>query len=496
MEYLNGIPDSVFRQQLSEFLTIHDVVGLDNACLNHEYRLLLLDKIKGMVLRGEEITMSKELFEWVGKKNIYLRSLSINWRTGCDFCVELDNFNKRYDFLESFTFVGNKMDMIIAPQIIEVILKRSSNLLQLIVDDCMFKTDVITALIRIRPNILRFESLNSNLTDRSITSIATNCLNLRILKVSTKVKLKDSGIISISTHCKDLEQLSVVGSDVTDESIISIATNCRGLLLLDVTNCLHLTDASIISISFHCTRLEKLSVRRINITDESIISIATHCSDLTVLHVSLCTLLTDKSIKSISSNCSSLRVIELMGCKITDASILSIASHCPGLSLLDVAGCQNLTDAGFISISIYCTSLEVFNLRETNLSNEGLCSIAIHCKKLRSLKLLRCSNWYYLNNPWTTESLKSLEYLNVSETNVTDPDIRVIAENCTRLESLEADNCLKTTEASFLVLLYKLYVSPVKPMLINLCVMGHFGMDEPEMNYIPALSEPCEIFDN
>ena len=189
MQHLIEIPDSVFRQQLSEFLTIHDVVGLDNACLNHEYRPSLLNKIKGMVLRGEEITMSKELFEWVGKKNIYLRSLSINWRTGCDFCMELDNFNKRYDFLESFTFVGNKMDMIIAPQILEVILKRSSNLLQLIVDDCMFKTDVITALIRIRPNILRFESLNSNLTDRSITSIATNCLNLRILKVSTKVKL-------------------------------------------------------------------------------------------------------------------------------------------------------------------------------------------------------------------------------------------------------------------------------------------------------------------
>ena len=160
------------------------------------------------------------------------------------------------------------------------------------------------------------------------------------------------------------------------------------------------------------------------------------------------------------------------------------------------AGCQHLTDANFSSISTYCTSLEVFNLSETNLSNEGLCSIAIHCKKLRYLKLSMCSNWYYLNNPWTVESLKSLVHLNVSHTNVTDPDIRVIAENCTRLESLEADNCFKTTDASFLVLLYKLYVSPVKPMLINLCVMGHFGMDEPKMNYIPVLSQQCEIFDD
>ncbi len=150
--------------------------------------------------------------------------------------------------------------MIIAPQIIEDILKRSSKLRHLLIDDCMFKTDVITALVRLCPNILRFESLNSYFTDRSITYIATNCSNLRILKVSTKVKLKDSGIISISTHSKDLEQLSVVGSDVTDESIISIATNCRGFLHLDISNCLLLTDASIISISFHCTCLEKLLV--------------------------------------------------------------------------------------------------------------------------------------------------------------------------------------------------------------------------------------------
>jgi hypothetical protein len=497
MQHLNRIPDSLFRQHLSEFLAINDVVEFDNACLNHEYRPLFLDKIKGMVLKGEKTTMSKELFEWLEKRNIYLTCLLINWRKGYDFCIELDRFNKRYDFLEWFTFIGGfALNMIIAPQIIEDILKRSPKLRHLIVDDCRFKTDVITSLVGFCPNLLRFESLNSALTDKSITSVAINCLNLRILRVSADVKLKDSGIISISTHCKDLEELCVVGSDVTDESIISIATHCRGLLHLNVSCCLLLTDASIISISFHCARLEKLSVRQINITDESIMSIATHCRGLLHLNVSCCSLLTDESIKSISSNCSFLREINLMGCKISDASILSIASHCPCLSHLEVAGCQNLTDASFISISTHCTSLEVFNLNDTNLSNEGLCSIAIHCKKLRILKIFRCSNWYYLNNPWTTESLKSLEYLNVSSTNISDPDIRVIAENCIRLESLVADNCFKTSDASFLVLLYKLYFSPVKPMLINLCVCGHFGMDENEMNFIPELKRPCEIFDN
>ena len=310
------------------------------------------------------------------------------------------------------------------------------------------------------------------------------------------MKLKDSGVISISTHCKGLEQLSVVDSEITDESIISIATNCTGLLHLVVSRCKLLTDASIISIATQCSGLEQLSVDWTNITDKSIISIASHCWDLVCLDVSCCFLLTDKSIKSISSQCTSLKEIKLQGCKITDASILSIATNCPGLLSIDVSGCKQLTDASCISISTNCTNLELFNLNHTKISNKGLCSIDVQCKKLRILSVFRCSVWNYLSNPWTKESWKSLELLNVSYTDVSDRDIRVIAENCSRLISLIADNCLKTTDACFLVLVYKLYVSPIQPILENLCIMGHFGIDEPECNYIPVIKMLCEDYNN
>ena len=177
---------------------------------------------------------------------------------------------------------------------------------------------------------------------------------------------------------------------------------------------------------------------------------------------------------------------------LTDASILSIDIHCPRLQHLDVSGCEQLTDASLIPISINCASLEILNISHTKLSNEGLCSIAVHCKKLIKLDVSHCSVWNYLSNPWTKESWKSLELLNVSNTDVSDRDIRVIAENCSRLISLIADNCVKTTDACFLVLLFKLYVIPSQPLLENLCVMGHFGIDEPSINYIPVLKMSCE----
>ena len=77
---------------------------------------------------------------------------------------------------------------------------------------------------------------------------------------------------------------------------------------------------------------------------------------------------------------------------------------------------------------------------------------------------------------------------------ITDLVIRIITEKCSRLKSLKADNCLKTTDESFIVLIYKLYLSQIKPKLGNLCIMGHFGIGNPEINYIKVLNQPCDNY--
>jgi hypothetical protein len=432
MQHLIDLPDRVLKLQISKYLTLNDIVILDSACLNHVYRPFLLSKIQGMVLEGKNKIMSEALHKWVRKRKIHLQCLILDITKGGMFYRALlgKNDNFKYESLESFNFRGSgilkeRIEMITPINIILYILSKSINLRHLLIQDCQIE--------RFCNNIADFASCcfqlesfkllkSSYLTGESITSIATNCSKLRILHIdtlNTDVKLKDSGIISISTHCKDLEELSVVGSDVTDESIISIATHCTGLLLLNVGFCLLLTDAS----------------------------------------------------------------------------LLSIATHCPRLQELDFCGCEHLTDISLISISINCTSLEILRISHTKFGNNGLYSIATHCKKLRLLNVLHSSVWNYLNNPWTNESLKSLEELNVSYTNVTDHDIRVVAENCLRLKSLNADNCLKTTCVSFLVIIYKLYFDPIEPVLENLCIMGHFGIDKPEINYLKVfLNQPCSNY--
>jgi hypothetical protein len=48
MESLMKLPDDIFNQEILEYLT------LDNACMNHEYRPQILEKIDGVILLGDK----------------------------------------------------------------------------------------------------------------------------------------------------------------------------------------------------------------------------------------------------------------------------------------------------------------------------------------------------------------------------------------------------------------------------------------------------------
>jgi len=43
------LPDDIFRLELIPYLTVYDIVRLDTACMNHEYRPHLLDMISGVI---------------------------------------------------------------------------------------------------------------------------------------------------------------------------------------------------------------------------------------------------------------------------------------------------------------------------------------------------------------------------------------------------------------------------------------------------------------
>ena len=72
------LPDDMFKQELLQYLTVDDIVKLDNACMNHKYRPQLLDKISGVILLGDQGTsITASLYKWLGMRRIYLINILI-----------------------------------------------------------------------------------------------------------------------------------------------------------------------------------------------------------------------------------------------------------------------------------------------------------------------------------------------------------------------------------------------------------------------------------
>lgn len=69
-------PNDLFQQHLIQYLTIEDIVQLDNAMMKQQYRKHYLDKIANTVI-ANNISMKKSLFYWLYQNQIYLKKIII-----------------------------------------------------------------------------------------------------------------------------------------------------------------------------------------------------------------------------------------------------------------------------------------------------------------------------------------------------------------------------------------------------------------------------------
>ncbi len=94
MESIIKLPNDMFRQDLLPYLTVYDIVKLDNACMNNEYRLQLLEKISGVILPGDQdISMEASFFKWLGMRRIYLIKISwyFDFEDDCPILSSIEN---------------------------------------------------------------------------------------------------------------------------------------------------------------------------------------------------------------------------------------------------------------------------------------------------------------------------------------------------------------------------------------------------------------------
>jgi len=401
MESMIKLPDDMFRQEILQYLTVDNIVKLDNACMNHKYRLQVLDKMSGVILLGDQDQSIKaSLYKWLGMRRIYL--IKMKFIVSSDFYLHPSSIEN--DYVDQFRYTQH------------VVLKRS------IVDDmAIFIISHCPCLLSIGISGIEydFSSLYPQVTDHTLQTIAEHCTGLQSLSLSDCREITDTGLIAISKRCHKLENLKVDCCDrIQDASIISISIHCIGLQSLNLVECRLISDASIISISNYCTGLQSLNLEGCHqITDASIISVSIHCIGLQSLNLVECRLISDISIISISNYCTGLQSLNLEGChQITDASIISISTHCTVLQSLNLGSCHQITDVSIISISIHCTGVQSLRLW--------------FCHQITDASIISIS-----------ENCTGLNELNVSYTTITDASLIAIAKNCNALQSLCTYKC-------------------------------------------------------
>jgi hypothetical protein len=393
------IPDDIFKHELLQYLTVDDIVELDNACTNHIYRPELMDKISGVILTAEDKDNLRPshllVLRWLGTRRIYCASMQlfINKVSGLALCkiIYVDQLKYTQHILVRGSCTDDTMEFIISrcPFLISISL--------IALNGCM-------------------------VSDDSLQFIATHCTGLQQLFLDinpASVRIKDAGLILISQRCTNLISLKLnCCSLITDSSIISISNHCPNLTYLEIVSCHRITAASIISISIHCIGLQSLVLYGFMITDACILSISTHCTGLQLL------------------------ILDEIACRISDASIISISTHCTGLQSLSLFGCR-ITDASIISISTHCTGLQLLTLKDIGfrITDVSIISISTHCTGLKSLKLDYCFLISDASIIHISENCTGLTKLSVAYTDITDASLIAIAKNCTGLQSLNTLGC-------------------------------------------------------
>ena len=146
-------------------------------------------------------------------------------------------------------------------------------------------------------------------TDVSMKRVATYCVHLRSLNVSsTEGGITDETIKLLAMNCLQLEHLVVSNTKgkITDDSMKLVAVRCIQLQSLDVSHTEGMvTDDTIALVGLHCLQLQFLDVgdRNGKITDESIKVVAVNCQHLKSLTIGGSESITKASLRFLNPSC-------------------------------------------------------------------------------------------------------------------------------------------------------------------------------------------------
>ncbi|CAB4012185.1 F-box LRR-repeat 13-like, partial [Paramuricea clavata] len=220
---------------------------------------------------------------------------------------------------------------------------------------------------------------------------------------------------------------------------------------LNLRGCCNLSQGSL-KIIGESKNLQDLNVSEcVGIDDDVVKSIAAGCSSLLYLNLSRCKI-SDATLRSLARNCVNLQYLSLSGCAGFSDKGLSYIAHGKGarkLSFLDLSGCDQVTEHGFMTISIGFLSISTLILNDLpSLRDDHLKMLTDKCNSVKTISILNSPLISDAGMKYLTK-FRRLQKIQIEANNrITDSAVKAIAKSCPELRHVFIADCPRLTDLS------------------------------------------------
>ena len=351
--------------------------------------------------------------------------------------------------------------------------------------DCLTEV-VVESIVKHCPKLekLYLEQL-IDLSDLSLSHISS-LLNLKELYLTDTWEASSTGLQSLIKANPNIEVLGF-SSDLAD---ITDVFKCIGIYCsrLRVFRChpSNATHAAVIALLQGCHLLEECCIDEYSPDDRVLAVMAESCPRLRLAKFDVYNepqYFTDQGLTALYRGCPDLTQLCVFNApSITNTAILSIAEHCHKLASIDIAHTSHITSYAIgilLKANPHITSVSLTNC--PLICDEVVPVAALHCPKLRHLTMKGCKKLMEGRLTSILSIRHSLETLSISDSDVSDSLVILLAQYCIRLKSVTLHNCPNITEQSVSMLLLK--AKCLTRLSVTMCGLGANDVMSPYYTY-------------
>ena len=371
---------------------------------------------------------------------------------------------------------------------IELLCRGCPNLNRLRIDEYIEEanlTDISTChIVKYLPHIQHLTINWYNLTDTSMYTLS-NLTTLISITLTTGFvdidSITSTGIRSLLEANNHLETINLCSSHIDNNILLCIQQ--KGCILKDLslthsgTQDSNITNTNIINILQYCILLESVHIKGWCMTNEFLLILSQYCTHIchivvdwsltdtvsdveneagNIITSTYTNNITDIALTTMLKACTEIRTLNPFPSSTTDISLHTISIYCTKLEIFYVKNNYYITDNGMCDMFTVCTNLIHIHIQNCiNITDKSIFTLVYDSPKVRILTLTGCPRLTETSLLYVATYTRRLEQLKISKLVVSDEVISIIAKRCIYLKYVSIHHCTSLSSVGILSVIKK-----------------------------------------